>query len=62
MALKHENAGSDRWSFRFPDRDAAQRAVAQIVAANGFVEALAPEQLSLEERFLHYVREETTTP
>ncbi len=59
LALGAAAMGSEAWTFRFPDRPTVQRAVGLIAAAGGFVESLAAEHASLEERFLSHVRGET---
>jgi ABC-2 type transport system ATP-binding protein len=58
LALAHSDADG-QWSFRLRDRAALREAVKQVVAANGFVEALAPERPTLEDRFLAYMRDGT---
>jgi ABC-2 type transport system ATP-binding protein len=61
LAMAELLSGPERWCFRFRDRARLQQAMARIVAANGFIETLVPEQPSLEDRLLSYVDRETAT-
>jgi ABC-2 type transport system ATP-binding protein len=57
ISLRPPAGGPKRWQFHLADRAAAERVVGAIVAAGGFIESLQPVNLSLEERFLSYVRQ-----